>query len=653
MDPLSAFIHQVQEIVVPSIETGYSTELKKTKKKKKKQRQGNGQKNSQIKNEVTAHAVKEKQAGDVDDNQCVIYATNDSARSDNNRIHSDGLVENPLHDNRSSTADNQVQDVVELSKLFEARHSNKPKKKKVKELKNPLTEKSATILNKCMQNQAENEDGGQCGNYDRNECARYKTTNVIANERANVPDDDQSNTADHQVQDVSVLSMAFEAGHSNKPKKKKRKGLENPLTEKSATILNKYMGNQVEDEDGGHCGNYDCTECASPPPLFLYTDDGSGFGVLVFLSTELQFLELPLLLVEDWLWVSGYWVCANKQLGCVVDFCWVSIVPASIVRRLFLLDGCFVNTYESGQFLDLSAIAGSNDLSEFDREELEEVSEATPTMLGEENLISTPAARQIAPEKTEAGEVAAKQQQKNPTPAYVQVAASRWEHSLIVYVGGRFPRIRALSLIVEAWKVILEHTGQSHGKYQMDPRRFDSPGDTTLQSTVPDLRVKAIKLAEAELSFCSQLAKAKYLKNSDKGIKLFHDLIKSNKIKNQIISLTKADGAATTSPNQPTEITPRNKILIHDYKNLLGRKTECPKMEREMLAKGTLVQEDLSLLLTRLVLDEEIKTALFGIGDDKTPGLDGLSPILEDLIDPAQSAFAPNRSMTENIYLVK
>ncbi|XP_057481733.1 uncharacterized protein LOC130768665 [Actinidia eriantha] len=261
MSPSSAFIHQVQEVVVPSIETGHSKELKKTKKKKQQQ-QGNGQKNSQIKNEVTAHAVKEKQAGDVDDNQCVIYATNDSARSDNNRIRSDGLVENPLHDNRSSTADNQVQDVVELSKVFEARHSNKPKKKKVKELKNPLTEKSATILNKCMQNQAENEDGGQCGNYDCNECARYKTTNVIANERANVPDDDQSNKADHQVQDVSVLSIVFEAGHSNKPKKKKRKGLENPLTEKSATILNKYMENQVEDEDGGHCGNYNRTECA-------------------------------------------------------------------------------------------------------------------------------------------------------------------------------------------------------------------------------------------------------------------------------------------------------------------------------------------------------------------------------------------------------
>ena len=72
----------------------------------------------------------------------------------------------------------------------------------------------------------------------------------------------RSNTADHQAQDVSVLSMVFESGHSNKLKKKKGKGLENPLTEKSATILNKCMENQVEDKDGGQCGNYDHTGCA-------------------------------------------------------------------------------------------------------------------------------------------------------------------------------------------------------------------------------------------------------------------------------------------------------------------------------------------------------------------------------------------------------
>ncbi|GFZ01918.1 hypothetical protein Acr_15g0005270 [Actinidia rufa] len=80
--------------------------------------------------------------------------------------------------------------------------------------------------------------------------------------------------------------------------------------------------------------------------------------------------------------------------------------------------------------------------------------------------------------------------------------------------------------------------------------------------------------------------------------------LRRNKEKNQIVSLIDANGAATTSPKQP-------------------------------------------------VSDEEIKSALWSIGDEKASRLDGLSPILEKLIDPAQSAFVPNRSMVENIYMVQ
>ncbi|GFZ06915.1 hypothetical protein Acr_18g0010850 [Actinidia rufa] len=198
-------------------------------------------------------------------------------------------------------------------------------------------------------------------------------------------------------------------------------------------------------------------------------------------------------------------------------------------------------------------------------------------------------------------------------------------------------------------------------------------------------------------------------------------MIKSNKAKNQIISLTKADGTVTTSAKQISS------LFVDYYTNLLGKNSDCPRMENEMIATGPLVQEEQSLQLISPVLDEEIKTALFDIGDDKAPGPDGytacfykkswtivgadvceavqeffrsrkilkqinhativlvpksgnaskvedfrpiaccnviykiiskilasrLSNILEDLIDPAQSAFIPNRSMIENIYLVQ
>ncbi|GFY85620.1 hypothetical protein Acr_04g0003580 [Actinidia rufa] len=154
---------------------------------------------------------------------------------------------------------------------------------------------------------------------------------------------------------------------------------------------------------------------------------------------------------------------------------------------------------------------------------------------------------------------------------------------------------------------------------QAQQNLYDNPSDINLQNKVPELRVKANRLAEAELSFCSQLAKAKYLKNRDKGTKFFHDLIKSNKDKNQIISLINEDGVATTSPHQASS------LFVDYYKNLLGTKTEYPRMERVLLAKGLLVQEEQSLLLICPIVDEEIKTTLFGIGDDKAPGPDGFT----------------------------
>ncbi|GFS31461.1 hypothetical protein Acr_00g0017480 [Actinidia rufa] len=75
----------------------------------------------------------------------------------------------------------------------------------------------------------------------------------------------------------------------------------------------------------------------------------------------------------------------------------------------------------------------------------------------------------------------------------------------------------------------------------------DNPSDTQLQLVIPELRAKAIKLAEAKMSYCSQLAKAKFLKNSDKGTKFFHNMIKSRHMKRNISSITLEDGSSSTS----------------------------------------------------------------------------------------------------------
>lgn len=88
---------------------------------------------------------------------------------------------------------------------------------------------------------------------------------------------------------------------------------------------------------------------------------------------------------------------------------------------------------------------------------------------------------------------------------------------------------------------------------QAQQQLHENPEDPNLQIIVPDLRSKALKLAEAEMSYCSQLAKEKYLRNYDKGTKFFHGLIKSNRSKNHIAYISLEDGSRTTSKNQVSE----------------------------------------------------------------------------------------------------
>ena len=153
--------------------------------------------------------------------------------------------------------------------------------------------------------------------------------------------------------------------------------------------------------------------------------------------------------------------------------------------------------------------------------------------------------------------------------------------------------------------------------FQAQQQLHDNPEDTNLQITIPNLRTKAIRLAKAELSFCSQLAKAKYLKFSDKGTKFFHDLIKSNRNRNHIASITLVDGSRSTSNNQVSN------AFVQYYKELLGTKQDCCKLDRNMVRKGKLLETEQASNLLRPVSDEEIKSALFSIGEDKAPGPDG------------------------------
>ncbi|GFZ04425.1 hypothetical protein Acr_16g0010490 [Actinidia rufa] len=140
-----------------------------------------------------------------------------------------------------------------------------------------------------------------------------------------------------------------------------------------------------------------------------------------------------------------------------------------------------------------------------------------------------------------------------------------------------------------------------------------------LSDKVTELQSRALKLAEAEASFCSQLAKAKYLKHCDRGTKFFHGIIKSRQAKTNISSITLESGARSTSNSQVSE------AFVQFYKGLLGTKGACTELNRDMVSRGRLLDSSQAQTLTQPVSEEKIKKALFSIGDDKAPGPDGYS----------------------------
>ncbi|GFZ21774.1 hypothetical protein Acr_29g0009360 [Actinidia rufa] len=154
---------------------------------------------------------------------------------------------------------------------------------------------------------------------------------------------------------------------------------------------------------------------------------------------------------------------------------------------------------------------------------------------------------------------------------------------------------------------------------QAQQKLHDNAANQQLQSEIPELRSKSLKLANAEMSFCSQLAKAKFLKNSDKGTKFFHNLIKSQCAKSHISSISLEDGTRSSSHSQVSE------AFVKYYTELLGSKGVCTRLNKDIVSKGRCLDHDQAASLIQAVTEEDIKNALFSIGEDKAPGPDGFS----------------------------
>lgn len=146
--------------------------------------------------------------------------------------------------------------------------------------------------------------------------------------------------------------------------------------------------------------------------------------------------------------------------------------------------------------------------------------------------------------------------------------------------------------------------------------------DPTNQSRLAEVKVlkhSALLLINAERSFLQQKAKCDFLIHSDKSSKFFHALVKRNVNRNFIAAVTLTDGSFTASMDEVIN------AFVNHFADLLGSRAVVIPIDQEILNSGPVLAEGSIHGLIDTISDGEIKEALFGIGDNKSPGPDGFS----------------------------
>ena len=135
------------------------------------------------------------------------------------------------------------------------------------------------------------------------------------------------------------------------------------------------------------------------------------------------------------------------------------------------------------------------------------------------------------------------------------------------------------------------------------------------------LRSKLFTLKFAEKQFFSQKIKCNFLKSSDKGLKFFHALMGQNHQRNFISAIMCSHDSISTSLKEVGD------EFMAYYQQLLGTSKTTIPLDSPIIGCGLCLPSSSHglFLLLSLVSHEDIRKAVFSIGNDKAPGFDGYS----------------------------
>lgn len=160
----------------------------------------------------------------------------------------------------------------------------------------------------------------------------------------------------------------------------------------------------------------------------------------------------------------------------------------------------------------------------------------------------------------------------------------------------------------------------NHRLVEVQQLLHDNPQDERLKEQMCTLRKEASRLGDAEKAFFQQKAKLNFNLQSDRGSIFYHSFIKGKQGRNFIAVLTLGDGTSTISSEQVVE------EFIKFYTDLLGTKHGRQSIRQDVIDQGpkvTLEQARELISLSSPIEYVEVQHAIFGVGEDKSPGPDG------------------------------
>jgi hypothetical protein len=148
----------------------------------------------------------------------------------------------------------------------------------------------------------------------------------------------------------------------------------------------------------------------------------------------------------------------------------------------------------------------------------------------------------------------------------------------------------------------------------------DNPTSPEAQSAERHLASHYMKLCQDEESYYKQRCRVQWLQLGDKNTAFFHNSLLHRQSRNRIHRLTNEEGATITDPQEI------GKLAVSYYERLLTATPTALPEDITSIYPNT-ISDATKLTASLPITNEEIKSALFSIPDNKSPGPDGYNAL--------------------------